>query len=239
MSSTAVSRRAQRAASGRRARRNSHSRSRLLLIAGAAIAVVAAFVVFQALGRGDSDLPPRVASGEGRVLGSASAPVTVVEYADFQCPVCKRAEADIIARIERDYVVSGQVKIEFRMFPFLGQESFDAAQAAEAAREQGKFWEYHDALYNAQGRENSGAFSYEKLVELARETGLDVELFEQTLLSNKYLEPVQREADGARAAGVASTPTFFVGDEKIVGAQSYDTFQQAIERALAGAEDES
>jgi protein-disulfide isomerase len=136
-------------------------------------------------------------------------------------------------------VVSGQVKIEFRMFPFLGQESFDAAQAAEAAREQGKFWEYHDALYNAQGRENSGAFSYEKLVELARETGLDVELFEQTLLSNKYLEPVQREADGARAAGIASTPTFFVGDEKIVGAQSYDTFQQAIERALAGAEDES
>jgi protein-disulfide isomerase len=211
----------------------------LLIIAGAAIAVFAAFVLFQALGGGASDIPPRVATGEGRVLGDPAAPVTIVEYADFQCPVCRRAETDIIARIERDYVTSGQVKVEFRMFPFIGQESFDAAQAAEAAREQGKFWEYHDALFNAQGRENSGAFSYEKLVAIAREIGLDVPAFEEALLSNRYLDPIQREADAASSAGVASTPTFFVGDEKIVGARSYDTFEHAIERALAETEDNS
>ena len=116
----------------------------------------------------DAKIPPRVATGDGRVLGDANAPVTVVEYADFQCPVCKRAETSIISQIEKDYVQQGKVKIEFRMFPFLGQESFNAAQAAEAAREQGKFWEYHDALFNAQGRENSGTFTYEKLVALAQ-----------------------------------------------------------------------
>jgi predicted DsbA family dithiol-disulfide isomerase len=123
------------------------------------------------------------------------------------------------------------------MFPFLGQESWDAAQAAEAAREQGKFWEYHDALFNAQGRDNSGAYDYEKLVQLARDAGLDVAAFEETLLSNRYLDAIQREADEARQAGVASTPTFFVGETKIVGAQDYGTFREAIERELARAED--
>lgn len=203
-----------------------------LLIAGGAIALVAAVIAFQALG-GESDaLPERVATGEGRVLGDANAPVTVVEYADFQCPVCKRAETSILSKLEDEYVTKGLVKVEFRMFPFLGQESFNAAQAAEAARDQGKFWEYHDALFNAQGRENSGAFGYEKLVDLAREARLDVALFEETLSSNVHLAAVQAEADAARDAGIESTPTFFVNGEKITGAQPYATFQEAIDAAL-------
>jgi protein-disulfide isomerase len=231
-----MSRRAGRAAVHGRPKRRTSLSSRLYWIGGAAIAVVVAIVAVQLLGGSDAaTLPPRVATGEGRVLGDPAAPVSVIEYADFQCPVCKRAELDIISRIERDYVTSGQVKIEFRMYPFLGQESFNAAMAAEAAREQGKFWEYHDALFNAQGRENSGVYSYERLVEIAREVGLDVAAFEGVLASNRYLEPVQREADEAAAAGIASTPTFFVGEEKIVGAQSYGTFQRAIDRALADA----
>jgi protein-disulfide isomerase len=212
------------------------SRLPLLAVVAGAAAIVVAFIVVQALGGSDGKIPPRVASGEGRVLGDENAPVTVIEYVDFQCPVCKRAETSIIAQIERDYVTSGKVNIEFRMFPFLGQESFNAAQAAEAAREQGKFWEYHDALFNAQGRENGGAYTFEKLVGIARSIGLDVPAFEATLLSNKYLEPVQREADEARDAGVKSTPTFFIGDEKIVGAQRYAQFKEAIDRALAEAE---
>ncbi len=222
---------------GKRAAKNyARPPNTLFAIAGVAIAVVAVFIAVQTFGGSSDNVPPRVATGDGRVLGDPNAPVTVVEYADFQCAACKRAESSIISRIEQDYVRAGLVKIEFRMFPFLGQESFDAAQAAEAAREQGKFWEYHDALYNAQGRENSGAFSYENLVDLAREVGLDVPAFEATLTSNKYLAPVRREADEARASGVVSTPTFFINDTEIVGARDYPEFQRAIDEALEKAQ---
>jgi protein-disulfide isomerase len=199
----------------------------------AAIAVVVGLIAFQATRSGAAKIPPRVATGDGRVLGDERAPVTVVEYADFQCPVCKRAETSIISQLEKDYVQQGQVKIEFRMFPIVGQESFNAAQAAEAARDQGKFWEYHDALYNAQGAENSGTFAYENLVGLAKQVGLDVAEFEATLSSNKYLKAIQEEADAASSNGVSSTPTFFIGDTKIVGVQPYAQFQAAIDAALA------
>jgi protein-disulfide isomerase len=213
-------------------------RSPLLTIAGvalAAFAVVGALIGLQTSGGDSATIPERVATGEGRVLGDPDAPVTVIEYADFQCPVCKRAESSILAHIERDYVLDGRVKIEFRMYPFLGPESWHAAQAAEAAQEQGKFWEYHDALFNAQERENSGAFSHDRLVELAREVALDVPRFEATLGANTYLEPLRDEAQAARDAGVESTPTFFVNGEKIAGAQPYGEFQQAIDAALRDA----
>ena len=214
------------------ASRKRSNRTFLFAVAAVALAAVVAVIVFQVATTGDGSLPERVATGDGRVLGDANAPVTVVEYADFQCPVCKRAETSVVAKIEQEYVTSGRVKIEFRMYPFLGQESFNAAQAAEAARDQGKFWEYHDALFNAQGRENSGAFTYDKLVDLARQVGLDVPLFEQTLSSNTHLAMVQAEADAAHSAGISSTPTFFVNGERIVGAQPYATFQEAIDAAL-------
>lgn len=206
----------------------------LFAIAVAAIAAVAALIALQtAGGNSGTSIPPRVSTGVGRVLGDPNAPVTVIEYADFQCPICKRAETSIVSQIERDYVQSGKVKIEFRMFPFLGQESFAAAQAADAAGDQGKFWEYHDALFNAQGQENSGAFTYAKLVALAQQVGLDVPAFEATLSGNVHLAAIQQEVDSASANGVNSTPAFFIGDKKIVGAQPYAQFQSAIDAALA------
>ena len=198
-----------------------------------ALVVVGGLIAFQSRSSNGGTIPARVATGQGRALGDANARVTVVEYADFQCPICKAAETSIVSRIEQDYVQQGKVKIEFRMFPFLGQESFDAAQAAEAARDQGKFWEYHDALFNAQGQENSGSFSYEKLVALAQQVGLDVPTFEATLSSNAHLAAIQQEVDAARASGVTSTPTFFIDDTKIVGAQPYAQFTAAIDAALA------
>jgi protein-disulfide isomerase len=224
-----------KAAKARAAKRQQRSRYAFFAVIAGAVAIVGAFIALQAFGGGGGDkVPPRVATGDGRVLGSPDAPVTVIEYADFQCPVCKRAESSIISKIEQDYVLDGRVNIEFRMFPFLGQESWWAAQAAEAAREQGKFWEYHDALFNAQGREDGGSFNYENLVAIAGEVGLDVPKFEATI--GQHLPALQEEADGARAAGVESTPTFFVGDKKIVGAQPYDVFVQAIEEQLAKAQ---
>jgi protein-disulfide isomerase len=196
----------------------------------AAFAIVAAFIAMQAFTDDATVVPP---IGEGRVLGDANAPVTIVEYADFQCPSCKKAATDIVPAIEEEYINAGLVKLEYRYFPFLGQESWDAAQAAAAAEEQGKFWEYYAALYNAQGRENAGVFSYDKLLEIARDIELDVEKFDATLASNKNLPVVQADADAARDRGVSSTPTFYVGDTQIVGAQDIQKFRDAIEHELA------
>lgn len=217
------------------ARRRPAARRRTLMKTGvlAAVLLVGALIAFQVLDRGEVVEPP---VGAGRILGDPNAPVTIVEYADFQCPVCKRAATDLIPMIEADYVNSGKVKVEFRYFPFLGQESWDAAQAAAAAEEQGKFWEYYAALYNAQGRENGGAFSYDRLLQLANDVGLDVARFDTTLASNTNLETVQEEVDAARARGISSTPTFLVGDTKIVGMQDYQRFVDAIEQELQRAE---
>ena len=235
MSASTASRRGAHAAKSKAAPR----RRSLFVFGGvalAAIAVVAGLIAFQATRGAGAKIPPRVATGDGRVLGDENAPVTVVEYADFQCPVCKRAETSIILQLEKDYVQQGKVKIEFRMFPIVGQESFNAAQAAEAARDQGKFWEYHDALFNAQGSENGGNFTYEKLVALARHVGLDIPAFEATLGGNTHLAAIQKEKDAADANGVSSTPTFFIGDKKIVGAQPFGQFSAVIDAELAKAE---
>jgi protein-disulfide isomerase len=218
------------------ARKRRASMFRFALFAVAAIAVAGALIAVQAFGGGGGSVEPPV--GQGRVLGNPDAPITIVEYADFQCPVCKRAAAGIIPVLEEEYVKSGQAKIEFRHFPFLGQESWDAAQAAAAAEEQGKFWEYYAALFNAQGAENSGAFSYDRLLSLAEDIGLDVERFDETLASNKNLELVRADADAARERGVSATPTFFINGAKIVGAQDLDTFRDAIDKALAEVEAE-
>ena len=202
----------------------------------AALAIVGTLIALQVSAGGGGTVEPPV--GEGRILGDPDAPVTIVEYADFQCPVCKRAATNLIPQIEADYVADGLVKIEYRYFPFLGQESWDAAQAAAAAEEQGRFWEYYAALYNAQGRENGGAFSYDRLLALAEEIGLDMEQFDETLASNVSLASIQVESDAARDRGVSSTPTFYVGETRIVGLQEYQEFVDAIEHELARTEGE-
>ena len=206
-------------------------------IAVVAMAVVLAFVVFQSTTGASDKLPARTTTGNGRILGNANAPVTLVEYADFQCPVCKRAETSLLPQIEKDYIQTGKVKLEFRMFPFIGQESWNAAQAADAAGDQGKFWEYHDALFNAQGSENGGNFTFEKLVAIAQQLGLDVQKFSDTLSANTHLAAIQKEKDAA--TGVSSTPTFYVTDgktdKKILGVQPYSTFKSAFDDMLAKA----
>lgn len=204
-------------------------------VAAAALFVVAAFVGMQAMTAGGTTVPAPVASAEGRTLGDPDAPVTIIEYADFQCPSCRAAAAEVMPQIEREYVEAGLVNVEFRMLPVLGDESWYAAVAAEAARDQGMFWEYAAALFNAQAAPNNGAYSYERLVAIAEDTGLDVERFEESLRTGGHLETLEREVQAALDAGVTSTPTFFVGDEKIVGAQPYSVIEEAIERALADA----
>ncbi len=132
------------------------------------------------------------------------------------------------------YINDGTLRLEWHDFPYLGQESFRAAVAARAAQEQGKFWEYHDILYQNQKGENSGAFSDENLVAFAEEAGLDVERFEEALESGKYEEVVEEDFREAQEAGVQGTPSFMINGRTLVGAQPVETFSQVIEEAEAG-----
>ena len=133
------------------------------------------------------------------------------------------------------YVENGTVRYEWRDFAYLGQESVNAALAARAAQEQGRFWEYHDVLYENQGSVNSGAFSDEALGSFAEEVGLDTEQFEAALTSGRYESVVQSDLREAQNAGIQGTPSFTINGQRIVGPQPLNAFEQLIEAELTKA----
>ena len=137
--------------------------------------------------------------------------------------------------MERRYIEAGTLRLEWRDFPYLGEESRKAAVAARAAQEQGKFWEYHDLLYENQRSRNAGAFSDESLVGFARELGLDVEQFESSFKVGKYEDVVEQVFREAQDAGIQGTPTFFINGRILVGTQPLEAFEQVIEEELAKA----
>ena len=132
-----------------------------------------------------------------------------------------------------EYVESGTLRIEWRDFPYLGQESFDAAVAARAAQDQGRFWEYHDLLYRSQ----MGGFPEEKLVDLAAESGLDAERFEADLASpGEYEQVVAESFREGQQQGISGTPTFVINGRVLAGAQPLEVFRETIEQAEREAE---
>ncbi len=161
--------------------------------------------------------------------GDPNAPVTILEFSDFQCPYCGRFFAQVEPEINRRYVESGQVRVGYIHFAFLGPESLWAAEASECAADQDAFWEYHDKLFSSQNGENKGAFSKDNLKGFAADLKLDTETFNQCLDSGKYTRYVQSQVDFGRQIGVQSTPTFLVNGIPVVGAQPFEVFQQAIE----------
>lgn len=169
---------------------------------------------------------------DGMTYGQADAPVAISEYLDFQCPFCRRAAVSVLPIIDADYVATGKVRIEVHPIAILGDESGLAAQAARCAGEQGKFWEYHDILFANQSGENRGAFTKERLKQMATALQLDVEAFGSCLGSGKYAGVVEQETQAAHAAGVRGTPTFLVNGKRVE--PTLDALKSAIETALAG-----
>ncbi|HXH20459.1 MAG TPA: DsbA family protein [Dehalococcoidia bacterium] len=208
----------------------------MVLAGGLAFAAVVALVIIGAVSRsggGSSTIPAEI-NRDGRTLGSPTAPVTVVAWEDFQCPFCRQANDTALAQVIENYVKAGQVKVEYRHFAFLGNESIVAAEASECANDQGKFWEYHDILFANQQGENRGAFSTNRLKQMADRVGLDRAMFDSCLESGKYRSAIEAETRAGRQLGIDSTPVFFVNGTKISGAQPYSVFKTAIDKALAG-----
>ncbi|HZZ99594.1 MAG TPA: DsbA family protein [Candidatus Paceibacterota bacterium] len=178
--------------------------------------------------------PVNVEVGNAPYLGKSDAPVTVVEFADFQCPFCEMYFQNNEPSIMKDYVDTGKVKFVWKDYAFLGQESTWAAEAARCANDQGKFWPYHDYLYNHQGSENSGTFTKAKLEGFAAKLGLNTSSFNSCLESDKYATAVQQDTQYGSSIGVTGTPATFVDGNLISGAVPYVQIKSAIDAALAG-----
>lgn len=175
---------------------------------------------------------PADLAGSAPSLGNPDAPVTIVEFGDFQCPFCGRFFQTTEKQIIEQYVKTGKARFVYRDFAFLGPESEWAANAAECANEQGKFWQYHDYLYGHQQGENAGAFSKDNLKSFARALGLNTAQFDQCFDSDKYLEAVHRDTEEGRSAGISGTPGTFVNGRLVQGAVPFAQFQVVIEEEL-------
>ncbi len=135
-------------------------------------------------------------------------------------------------KLYKEYIQDGTLRIEWRDFPYRGQESVDAAVAARAAQAQGGFWEYHDLLYDSQ----FSGFSDENLVALARRAGLDTQQFERDYENARYEKAVRADFQKGLDLGVNGTPTFFINGKMLVGLQPVGVFEDAIEEARREAE---
>lgn len=186
-----------------------------------------------------SNMATVLLAGTYPVLGSSSAPVTIVEFGDFQCTTCGAWFHSQEPQLLQGLVKAGRAKLAWRDFDYLGPDSIVASEAAYAAGEQGKFWEYYDLLYSNQGIINSGWASRQDLEQFASQLGLNTGEFNASLQSNKYLQLVTSNYNLGTSLGVTSAPTFFVigPDGKtitIVGDQPYSVFQTAVDSLVSG-----
>jgi protein-disulfide isomerase len=163
------------------------------------------------------------------IKGDPDAPVTIVEFSDFECPFCARFYEQTLGQIEEEYVKTGKVKMVFRDFPLgFHANAQKAAEAAECAGEQGKFWEMHDALFD---KGVSGGVSSFK--QFAADLELDTAEFDECLDSDSMADEVKKDFADGQAAGISGTPGSIVNGQLITGAQPFSVFKQVIEAALA------
>jgi protein-disulfide isomerase len=164
--------------------------------------------------------------------GDPDAPVTIIEFSDFQCPFCGRFSNETAPKIEAQYVEAGLVRMGYRHAAYQGEGSVLAAEASECAADQDAFWDYHDRLVHRLAVEGKRDFTSENLKQFAAELELNTEAFNACLDGGKYTELVQNETQEVHQLGVTGTPTFVINGKGIRGAQSFEVFQQVIDSEL-------
>lgn len=171
--------------------------------------------------------PPRAKiASTGPTTGPAEAPVTIVEFSDYQCPFCRRAHPNLKEVLRR---YPEQVKLVYRHFPLdsIHPQARAAAEASACAQEQGKFWEYHDLVFTS-----DAGFSPEALSGYAEQVGLDLDAFNRCVEARTFKDAVEADLRAGRAAGVTGTPAFFVNGIPMSGARPVDDFVRMIESEL-------
>lgn len=167
------------------------------------------------------------------IIGNPNAPITILEWGDYQCTFCYNFHQSSLNTILTDYVQSGQVKLVFKDFPLNGPDSILAAEAAYCANDQGKYWSYHNELYTNWAGERTGWVNYNSLNQFAKSVDLELEQFSSCLNEHKYRQKVLELEKFGRDIGIDATPSFLIfNDEKIIkirGNQPIDAFRQAID----------
>jgi protein-disulfide isomerase len=179
----------------------------------------------------------KVSTADNPSLGKPDAPVTIIEFSDYECPFCRRFFQNTLPALKTDYVDTGKARYVFRDFPLdrIHPHARKAAEAAHCAGDQSKYWEMHDRLFQ------NGALGIINLKGYARDLGLDLAVFEACLDEGKYAAEVDKDAADGAASGVTGTPSFFIGKTGsdgtiegtlIRGAQAITAFKQEIDRLL-------
>ena len=185
--------------------------------------------------------PVRISLDDDPIRGDPNAPITIVEFSDFQCPFCARFHVQTLPSLLEEYIADGKVNLVYRDFPIqsIHPNALPAAVAAECADDQGKYWEYHDMLFEKQSSwarlDSNSAIS--TFSQYATDIGLEKEQFDSCLGSGKYLEEVQGDLRDGRDYEITGTPGFFIGNEKIGfvklnGAQPFESFKRIIDAQL-------
>lgn len=179
----------------------------------------------------------KLANHNAYAIGSSDAPLTLVEFTDYQCPFCNKFHTTTFPELKKHYIETGKVRFVSRDLPLdFHKNAFQAARAARCAGEQGKYWEVRDRLSS-----NPNNLGQDGMLHYAKEAGVDATLFQACIDSDRYKAEVQKDIEAAQSVGISGTPAFILGrtstDEfegiKIVGAQPYATFEARINELLA------
>ena len=185
--------------------------------------------------------PLKISEDSDPVIGDINAPITIIEFSDFQCPFCAKFHVQTLPTIMDEYIDKGTVKLVFRDFPIqsIHPNAVPASVASECANEQGKFKEMYNVLFEKQNEWNNQEMS--KAVELfsqyASKMQLDQEKFDSCLKNGKYIEEIKKDLEDGRAYGISGTPGFFIGNDQIgfielKGAQPFESFKKVIDTQL-------
>jgi protein-disulfide isomerase len=161
-------------------------------------------------------------------IGPANAPITIVEFSDYQCPYCRRWHEQVYEPLLAAY--PGKIKMVYRHLPLtsIHPDAFAAAEAAMCAGDQDAYWPYHEKLFSSE------ALGMQTYVQYAQDLSLDVDAFQTCMTENKFKDAIEADSDFAVNLGIRSTPTFFINGLAIVGAQPLEVFKQVIDKELAG-----
>lgn len=186
--------------------------------------------------------PIKISVDDDPVRGNSDAPITIIEFSDFQCPFCARFHVQTLPLLLENYIDTGKVKLVYRDFPIqsIHPNAIAAAVAAECADDQGKYWQYHDKLFENQNQWNKLETSevIDMFGQYAESLELDTELFNSCLMSGNHIEEIKNDLDDGRKYGVTGTPGFFIGNDElgfveVKGAQPFENFQKIIDLQLS------
>jgi protein-disulfide isomerase len=171
--------------------------------------------------------------GGSPILGNSNAPITILEWGDYQCTFCYKFHQNTLNTIQEDFINTGKVKLIFKDFPLNGPDSLLAAEAAYCAEDQEKYWQYHDELYKNWGGERTGWVTRESLDNFANTVNLDLNEFNKCLDDHKYQNKVKTIHEFGKEIGIDATPSFLVfNGEKIIkirGNQPLEVFLKTFD----------